>query len=356
MNLIGQVVIHRAFGEGKIIDHDDTYLTISFEQGDKKFQYPDAFRQFLGVKDNTIHSAINQELLAIDEENARRQKQQDERAERVRQKAYKQDEIHIEYVELPAKIGKNKKVYPQKNIAFKCNYCNGGQSSEQVGFNGICSNPVMHNNVRVERRAWCSDPDCDCMRYLEGNINRKDLEKLMKRGGFVCYESQMLRNWTAFAGNVLTGKNKGRPYRLDKVKRYSLCVLTTREPAPTVEGDRYIFAAFLIDETFSGDNREAGYVTTSSEYKIKLSPDEAHSMPFWKYHGNCNEPEKPHWGSGLFRYLDDEESAYILRDIAEIKRGTSDETLAEDFYQYFCRTKEINPSELGEPKGALMLK
>ena len=81
----------------------------------------------------------------------------------------------------------------------------------------------------------------------------------MSEGGFVCYESAMLRDWRAFAGYVQIGKNKGTPFKLLKVQPYSLCILTTRDPDSENESDRYIFAVFLVDETYAGDSREAGY-------------------------------------------------------------------------------------------------
>lgn len=355
MDLTGQTVIHKSFGEGTVIEHADTYLTIAFDQGNKTFQYPDAFRQFLTAADSAVDDVIKKELSAIDHEKALRLKHLEEREARARQQRLTEAAPPSEMISGKAVKRKKAKVIEQFNIAFKCNYCDGGQSQEQVGFDGVCSDQVITNNIIVERRTWCSDEECACRQYLDGDITRKDLKKMMNKGGFVCYESQMLRDWRAFAGNVLTGENKGRPFKLDHVKPYSLCVLTTRDPGAGHEGERYIFAVFLVDETFNGDNREAGYVTTASKYRMKLSQQEAYSMPFWKYHANSSQPDKPMWASGLFRYLDDETAALILRDIAAIKKDSADEALAEDFYQHFCRIKGIETTRLGEPKGALMV-
>lgn len=40
MILVGQKVIHKAFGEGMIINQNGNHLIISFITGDKKFSYP----------------------------------------------------------------------------------------------------------------------------------------------------------------------------------------------------------------------------------------------------------------------------------------------------------------------------
>jgi len=241
------------------------------------------------------------------------------------------------------------------SIAFKCNYCDGGQSPEQVGFNGVCSDKIIHNNISIEKRAWCSYPESPCRLYYDRLITRKELEEQVSGTQSVCYESKMLRDWQAYAGGVLSDKNKGKPFTLKKVQPYSLCVLTTRDPGSLKESDRYIFAVFLVDETYTGDARDAGYVTSSSKYKLKLSPQEAHSMLFWKYHANGNNPQVAAWNSGLFRYIGDREGALILRDITAIKRGTADEHLAQELLQYFCRIIEIDPEQLGDPTGALCL-
>jgi len=357
MNLKGQTVIHKVFGEGMIKNHGDKYLTISFQGKDKKFTYPGAFKGYLKVKDTAVDKAIHLELNAIEKEKIRIQEEHEARVAEVSQRISEQTPIRTEIIKsTPPKKSKIQKANSRYNIAFKCNYCDGGKSPEQIGFNGVCSDAIINNNIEVEKRAWCSDKDCACRAYHDGEINRYELEKAMIAPEFPCYESQMLRDWRAFAGGVLTGKNKGKPKKLLHVQSYSLCVLTTRDPNVRQESERYIFAVFLVDETYEGDNREAGHVTTSSEYKIKLSPEEAHAMPFWKYHANENSPGKPVWGQGLHRYVKDEEAAFILRDIAVIKQNTKDEHLANIFYKYFCRKNEISLSPHAEPNGALYRK
>ena len=49
--IIGQVVIHKVFGEGVILSYNDKYITVQFDTGKKPFIYPDAFKSFLKAKD-----------------------------------------------------------------------------------------------------------------------------------------------------------------------------------------------------------------------------------------------------------------------------------------------------------------
>jgi hypothetical protein len=58
----------------------------------------------------------------------------------------------------------------------------------------------------------------------------------------------------------------------------------------------------------------------------------------------------------LHRYFEDEQAAQILRDIAKIKVGTTDEQLAADFYEHFCKINGVDASAIGEPSGALRLR
>jgi len=137
--------------------------------------------------------------------------------------------------------------------------------------------------------------------------------------------------------------------KLNQVQTNSLCVLTTRDPG-SIENERYIFAVFLVDESYEGDNCDEGYVTTSSKYKIKLSPKEAHSMLLWNYHANENQPEITVWSSGLHRYFDDEQATQILKDISIMKQGTPDEDLAFEFLNYFIKINDVDIKSLPEKR------
>lgn len=347
MNLLGQMVFHKAFGDGKVTEQSEIYLTIAFDIGVKKFVFPDSFKDFLRAKDSAIDENIRIYLEKFEEEQRQKKIEKEQEQELLRQK------LTTHRPPVSGKANKSAaKVYPRANIAFKCNYCDGGQSDEQIGFNGACSDEIIYNNIKVEHRTWCNSEDCPCLRYYNGEISRAELDENCIDGGFVCYESQMLRDWRALAGIVQNGENKGKPMKLNQVQPNSLCILTTRDPQSS-EMDRYIFAAFLVDETYEGDGRDEGYVSTGSEYKIKLSPDEARSMKFWDYHSNDNQPEIAVWSSGLHRYFDDEQAAQILKNIMLLKKGTKEEELALRFFEYFCDINAIDMESIPKLSGAL---
>lgn len=193
MELINTKVRHQDYGEGTIIKFVNSYITVKFKHCEKKFQYPDSFCEFLTLEDSNIAARIENE-------------------KEIHKKT--QDDVRKGQVEKVKKNNTDKqknsktKFYPRTNVAFKCNFCDGGHSSDRVGFKGVCSNEIIRNNIEVEKRVWCSEDDSPCSQYLNGIINRSELDDMCNDGGYVCYESQMLRDWKAFAGVVHTGKER----------------------------------------------------------------------------------------------------------------------------------------------------
>jgi hypothetical protein len=94
-------------------------------------------------------------------------------------------------------------------------------------------------------------------------------------------------------------------------------------------------------------------VRSDSKYRIELSPIEALQIKFWNYHSNDNNPGKPMWGQGLFRYTNDVEAVQILRDIVAVKRLPVEKKFAEEFLAHFCKTHKIDPHNIPSPNGAL---
>ena len=340
MELIGINIKHRVFGVGQIIEQIDEYIVVNFSGQEKRFIYPDAFESFLKVDDSDIENLIKADIL-------QKQKQVEKQLEKINTMVTKLNQAKEETSR------SRKKLNARANIAFKCNYCDGDCSEKHIGYRAACSDSMIVHNIREENRVWCSSEESPCRQYFDGNIGREELDSLCENDGFVCYESQMLRVWKAMAGVVQTGANKGQPMKLHQVQTNSLCVLTTRKPQMK-EADRFIFGVFLVDETYEGDNRDEGYVTTSSKYKIELMPHEAMHMKFWNYHDNGNQPEKAVWSSGLHRYFEDDVAVQILRDIVKIKQGTRDEKLAQEFLEYFCRGNGVKLDTVAEPNGALL--
>lgn len=336
--MIGQRVHHKSFGGGTITGLDGTLLSVRFSSGEKKFVYPDAFESFLTAEDTELQEKILADL------------------QERQTMSSKITAVNTVHAPLKSRSPRRKKQIKRMNIAFKCNYCNGGQTPDRIGFNGVCSDQLINYNINTAQHVWCSSPDSPCQQYLSGEISRIELEEMMgdtAHPGFVCYESQMLRDWKASAGIVQTGEREGKPMRLLKVQPNSLAVLTTRKPYSS-DDTRFIFAAFLVDESYEGDALEEGYVTTRSKWKISLTPQQAQKMLFWRYYINKNAPNKMVFGSGLHRYLSDYQAAQILRDITEVKTDPEEQEFAQNFFRHFCTINGLHPDDIPLPSGPLV--
>lgn len=340
---------HKVFGIGQIVEFENNYVTVLFNgwKEEKKFIYPSAFGSFLELEDKSFLKQIEEDKNEIIQKEA-----EIKRINGDREKVKVATTIKSKNDGVRRLKTHTVKASDRNNIAFKCNYCDGGNSKEVVGFKDVCSDKTIKYNINVAKHIWCCSSESQCNNYLNGEITRKELNDICKEDGFVCYESQMLKFWRAYAGITQNGSNKGKPMTLRNVSTNSLALLTTRLPN-TEDEERFIFALFLVDENYEGDNKDEGYVGASPKYRIQLSLDEARKVKFWDYYFNPNKPEKIIFGSGLHRYLTDIQAAQVLLKICEIKKGTLEEALSKEFLEHYCRVKEVDIYNIPIPNGAL---
>ena len=116
------------------------------------------------------------------------------------------------------------------------------------------------------------------------------------------------------------------------------------------------FGLFLIDDVYEGDEDTSGYVSAQSRFRLTFTIEEGRKLPYWRYHANKNNPSRPAWGTGLFRYISEYEGAQILRDAVSVKMGTESEALAKDFFNHYCSLCKLTPDDIGIPEGALTRK
>lgn len=356
MELCGEKVRHKTFGGGEITAFGGGHVTVLFDMNkeEKQFVYPSAFDCFLVLIDSSLGARIREDssiALQIEAENRR-----------VLEEA-KRKEREIARVTAEIKAGKTgtSKVSTVSNIAFKCNYCDGGKELNSIGYKGVCSDSMIRHNITVAKNVWCKQPENVCNKYLHGEMTREELnsfyESTESKGiNLLCYESQILSEWIARAGITQTGESKGKPMSIKRAKPNSLALLTSKLPGQE-DLDRFIFAVFLIDENHFGDSTTEGFLEANEKYRLQLTLEEAKEVKFWDYYFNPNKKEKITFGSGLHRYFTDIQAAQVLKKISKIKKGTKDEGLAEDFLEYFCRIKKIDIDTIPRAQGTLnMLK
>lgn len=60
MNLLGQTVNHKTFGNGMIMEFSENRLTVCFAESQKVFLFPDAFLRHLTLKNRSIQKKVEQ--------------------------------------------------------------------------------------------------------------------------------------------------------------------------------------------------------------------------------------------------------------------------------------------------------
>ena len=333
MQIVGEKVIHKVFGKGIVIDYKDDHISVYFNKitDEKKFVYPDAFEKFLTFESSDLQDRA---LAILSEKNKKRQEERLRKQEEQRKSAYEQPIP----VQASKGVKKTRKLPPRKNLAFKLNFCDGGASTDSIGFKAVCSDDIICYNIDKAKRSWCSFKDCPCRKYHDGLISREELDAV-RRDDLLCYESIALSDWIAHAGTDLKGINAGKARRLPNAQLGSLAALTTRYPG-TSEKDRIIVGVFIIDSASEGDDSVAGTVSAKAKYKIEIRPDEAQKLKYWNYYRNAGNPDSIKWGSGLYRFFNDEDALRLLEDIATVKRGKEDHRLALEIIEYFKQLHE----------------
>ncbi len=342
MQLIGNGVIHKVFGFGEIVEQSDENIKIKFNDiyGTKMFQYPTAFENYLSIQNFSLQAMIDEEIKVF-KENLKKDKQE------------KLNNIHVQEIEKKKVKTTSKKHLDRNNIAIKCNYCNGGETDTLLGYRKPCSDKLIQYNIEHVKRDWCSQEECPCNQYYSGKITREELDKQCNGEGYVCYESQMMRNWVVMAGFNNNGVRKGESRKFREISRNMVAILTTRTKDMREE-DRIIFAVFLVSNAYKGDEEQEGKLTADPYYRIELSKVEAERMKFWKYYYNPQKPDVIRMGSGLYRYLRDEQALQILNDIYDIKSDQSEKEFVKNMIDHICNIKNINIESVSLPNGALV--
>lgn len=362
MYLIGEKVSSVKYGVGKIINIEGGYMTIQFPEKVRTFKYPDAFRKYITLVNNSLQTEMFAIATAtVEEKEKNLQREKDKSLKEVMQsvksdKAAAQKGSPGKRTGVVAKAGgavsSEEKRYSSKNIAFKCTYNDGGVEENGIGFIKICSDDLIGKYAKKEG-IWCSNWECPCKDYYDGKISRRELDAIHERGNMVCYECVMLIDWIAQAGTHRPSRHREEiSLKIKNAFKNSLGILTTRVPN-SKEKDRFIFAIFIIKDFFEGDEYTPGYVSAHPKYRLMFTLEEGRKMPFWKYHSNKKQPSRPLWATGLFRYIPEDEGVQILRDAAKIKKGSKDELLANDFLRFYCHENRLDSDQIGEAQGAL---
>lgn len=99
LNLINEGITHNVFGEGSVIEQEDSIITIAFEDDTKKFVYPDAFEHFITLNDPSTAKSLEKmitkkELQEAALEEKREEERRQQELDRQRKEQLKNLSIH----------------------------------------------------------------------------------------------------------------------------------------------------------------------------------------------------------------------------------------------------------------------
>jgi hypothetical protein len=305
MDFKGMELRHKKFGKGIVEQLDENYISVSFSDKVRKFACNSVFAGMIEC-DASLAEYISD--IANDKQVKNELKKQEDmcRLEKT-----------IKRTESISQSDDKSNTY---NICVNAVYCDGGKGESCVGFNGVCSDEVLEDNVNSEDERWCTNRECRCSIYLESKSKstRLELDRLMEDDGFVCHESRLLRDWVVVAGT----DNDRLPVK-PNTSAGKLCILTTVENGCDEE-QRYIFAVYVIeniDEDINGIQR----LWAESRYRCAFAPKIAKKLQLWDFLGD----REPEWGADRFISVDDKIAVEILKKAVELGAGNDAQAILD---------------------------
>lgn len=111
MDLVNKKVMHETFGQGNVINYDDSYISINFKSGDKRFVFPDAFKEYITFIDQKATKLVNKKM---------EKKEKEQKKEQLKLEQEKALELERQYIEKQKKRIKSGKVHSKTQSVFWC--------------------------------------------------------------------------------------------------------------------------------------------------------------------------------------------------------------------------------------------
>lgn len=219
------------------------------------------------------------------------------------------------------------------DLAFKCNFCDGGDEKGDKIFKSYCSEKNMKQNVNSRRNIFCGYSSCNCKKVIDGKSNYEDLENRIHTE-FICYESALLEKWEIGAGRTKEGfKAKKFGKNIDLENR--IAFLTTLQPNEK-EKNRIVFGCFIVRNFNRGESFTEGKISCpkNETLKVELSLREADKTKFWDYYSCPRSPRKL-WGTGLYRFLSKEQCVKILNAMYKSTNDLSKKQTIKEILNYY---------------------
>lgn len=192
------------------------------------------------------------------------------------------------------------------NVAFKVTYTDSNWS-------GVCSPEVAA--YYFQERRWCGiqkDRTINCQSEIYADPQDVSFNNAP------CHDCIAQKELFFYAGHYHGDEHENEPIKCLHAKKGKIAVFTSRENGEP-EDERFIFSIGQINEFREVQDINGNYECYFCDNETALIFNT--NLPkFWKYYSNANNPDREAWNTGLFRYLDDELVAGLLKDISSLNR------------------------------------
>ena len=209
------------------------------------------------------------------------------------------------------------KTKPDGNVAFKVTWV---YNAHQGDFNAPCDPPGRTINIARERKVWCSheldplvedDEPCACkILYNEGNT----APYLPRRfGGYQspCYDAEIFSKWRFNSGYYHHGDHAGEPIPLKYYRPNKWAFLTSKR-FDMPEEDRRIIGCYRVTAEEWDSEMEDWFLVGGNPKECYRCCDPNRAPRYWDFH---SQKGGPRWGTGLFRYIPDDEAHAMLNAV-----------------------------------------
>lgn len=107
MDLLNEEITHKVFGEGDIVDQDESFITVEFKDDTKKFVYPDAFGKFIKLKNQDMAKSLKKVITKRETEKEALEKKREEEKEQQLLEKQRREKL------------KNHKIHESAQIVFR---------------------------------------------------------------------------------------------------------------------------------------------------------------------------------------------------------------------------------------------
>jgi len=194
------------------------------------------------------------------------------------------------------------------NVAFKVTWVYG----EHGPFTTPCTPNGREHNIAEQKKVWCTQGQCPCFTiYKNGNTETYDVTA---RGCWPCYDSAIFDTWGFSGGVYHHGPKKNQSISIRHFKKGKLAFFTSRR-WDMAEKDRKIIGCFQIARYEKDkDHRFDKKMLFAGDLKLRVR-DLEKAPRFWNFHV---QTAGPLWGTGLFRYIPDQEARAMLRAVEAV--------------------------------------